>query len=90
MNTEPVGIPGMRTWPVQLLFALAEPRRSVFRESDGCLVVPAVFKTVVDPADAGRGGFDSYPLRSSIAGKGVIELTREEIFQLTALSSCAG
>ena len=33
------------------------------RESDGCLVVPAVFKTVVDPANAGRGGFDSYPLR---------------------------
>ena len=61
----------------------------MFGESDGCLVVPAVFKTVVDPADAGRGGFDSYPLRP-ICGEGVIELTREEIFRLTALSSCAG
>jgi len=31
-------------------------------ESDGCLVALAVFKTVVGPL-AGRGMFDSYPLR---------------------------
>ena len=61
---------GPRTSPTGLLCALAKVEILSTRaepalpwESDGCLVVPAVFKTVVDPAGAGRGGFDSYPLR---------------------------
>ena len=32
----------------------------------------------------------AYPAAKYLTAKGVIELTREEIFQLTALSSCAG
>ena len=32
-------------------------------ESEGCLVVPAVFKTAVDPLWCGSGRFDSCPLR---------------------------
>jgi hypothetical protein len=37
-----------------------------FLESEGCLVVLAVFKTVVGSAYRDRGRFDSYPLRFSV------------------------
>ena len=39
------------------LFAIRNP------ESEGCLVVLAVFKTVVGSGYRDRGRFDSYPLR---------------------------
>ncbi len=43
------------------LFAITNP------ESDGCLVVLAVFKTVVGSAYRDRGRFDSYPLRQTFS-----------------------
>jgi hypothetical protein len=85
-------------------FARFEGFYSVARssESEGCLVAPAVFKTVVG-SETGRGMFDSYPLRqlwlhsmyqSRLAlpscGKEVIGVSREQILKLTSLSSCAG
>lgn len=46
------------------MFFLAFPRFSPIMpaESEGCLVVPAVFNTVVGRLPV-QGGFDSYPLR---------------------------
>ena len=46
------------------LFAIRSSRSAIRNpESEGCLVVLAVFKTVVGSAYRDRGRFDSYPLR---------------------------
>ena len=60
-------------------------------ESDGCLGPPRSSKPLSTLLVQGEvGSIPTLSVHRDSYMKGVIELTREEIFQLTALSSCAG
>lgn len=58
--------------------------------SDGCLVAPAVFKTVVTSNRGQVGSIPSLSANASLFSYFTALMTREDITRLTALSSCAG
>lgn len=73
------------------MFFLAFPRFSPIMpaESEGCLVVPAVFNTVVGRLPV-QGGFDSYPLRHCFLFKYKELYSEKEFVSTSGFATKAG